>query len=122
LEPVVLYHPEFYRSLAVRLYNFDGGAVIPKSCQVISYEERMSVEGKYRHITGSRTFQSYEEAVKFISAQKSGNYRIVGDNPLQSPVPLDRVSGYRLAYSSDGKVQSSDGAQIAEVKVFEYIK
>lgn len=122
LEPVALYYPEYYRSLAVRLYNFDGRAVTPQSCQVISYEERMSVEGKYKHLTGSQDFPSYEEAVKFISGQKSGNYRIVSDNPLQSPVPLAMVSGYRLAYSSDSKVQSSKGTETPEVKVFEYIK
>jgi dolichyl-diphosphooligosaccharide--protein glycosyltransferase len=122
LEPVVLYHPEYYRSLAVRLYNFDGAAVTPKSCQVISYEERMSVEGKYKHLTSSQIFQSYEEALAFISAQPSGNYRIAGDNAFQCPVPLARVSGYRLAYSSDTKCQSADGTQMPEVKVFEYIK
>jgi asparagine N-glycosylation enzyme membrane subunit Stt3 len=122
LEPLVLYHPEYYRSLAVRLYNFDGAAVTPQVCQVISWEERMSVEGKYKHLTGSQAFQSYEEAAKFISSQKTGNYEIVSDNPLKSPVPLAKVSGYRLAYSSDGKTKSADGTQIPEVKVFEYIK
>jgi hypothetical protein len=122
LEPVVLYHPEYYRSLAVRLYNYDGAAVVPKSCQVISWEERMSVEGPYKHLTGSRVFPGYEEAVKFMAGQKTGNYRIVSDNHLLSPVPLAPVTGYRLAYSSDGKYQSSDGTEMPEVKVFEYIK
>jgi dolichyl-diphosphooligosaccharide--protein glycosyltransferase len=121
-EPLVFYHAEYFRSLAVRLYNFDGAAVTPMSCQVISWEERMSVEGKYKHLTGSQVFQSYEEALSFISTQQSGNYRIVSDNPLKSPVPLARVSGYRLAYSSDSKCQSADGTQMPEVKVFEYIK
>lgn len=121
LERVVLYYPEFYRSLAVRLYNFDGAAVMPQSCQVICYEERMSKEGKYKYLTGSLDFPSYEEAVKFISGQKSGNCRIVSENPLQSPVPLARVSGYRLAYSSDSTVQYS-GTEVPEVKVFEYVK
>jgi dolichyl-diphosphooligosaccharide--protein glycosyltransferase len=122
LAPSVLYHPEYYRSLAVRLYNFNCAAVTPQSCRVISWEERMSVEGKYKHLTGSQAFQSYEEAAKFISSQKSGNYRIVSDNPLKSPVPLAPVAGYRLAYSSDSKAKSSDGAEMPEVKIFEYIK
>ena len=122
LEPVVLYHPEYYRSLAVRLYNFDGAAVTPKSCQVIAWEERLSVEGPYKHLTGSQVFPGYQEAISFISAQKTGNYRIVSDNAFQSPVPLAPVSGYRLAYSSDSKYKSSDGTEMPEVKVFEYIK
>lgn len=122
LEPVVLYHPEYYRSLAVRLYNFDGEAVSPRSCKVIAWEERMSVEGKYKHLVSSRDFQDYDEAVKFISAQKPGNYRIVGEDPFSSPVPLARVSGYRLAFSSEAKIKSAGGVEMPEVKVFEYIK
>lgn len=31
LEPVLLFYPEYYRSLVVRLYNFDGGQVSPKT-------------------------------------------------------------------------------------------
>lgn len=122
LEPVVMYHPEYYRSLAVRLYNFDGAAVTPQSCRVIAWEERMSVEGKYRHLVSSRDFPRYEEAVAFIAGQKSGNFSIVSDNPFISPVPLDAVTGYRLAFSSDSKYKSTDGIEMPEVKVFEYVK
>jgi len=122
LEPVVLYHPDYYRTLAVRLYNFDGAAVTPQSCQVIAWEERESVEGKYKHLVSSRTFQSYEEAVEFMSSQKAGNYLIAGEDPFKSPVPLAAVEGYRLAFSSDGKVQLAGGSEQPEVKVFEYVK
>ena len=120
---IVLFHPEYYRLLSVRLYNFDGQAVAPEVSKVISYEEKVTREGKpYKEVTSIETFSSYEEAAAFISSQESGNYRIVSDNPFISPVPLETLQGYRLVHSSAGKiVLSGVGVAIPEVKIFEYI-
>jgi len=46
LEPVLLFYPEYYRSLVIRLYNFDGKQVSPKSPKVISYQEKVSPDGQ----------------------------------------------------------------------------
>jgi len=84
LQPVILFYPEYYRSLVVRLYNFDGIQAIPKSCMVISYQEKVSRDGiPYKEITSAKSFSSYEEAEAYISSQKSTNYRIVGTDPKE---------------------------------------
>ena len=66
-------------------------------------------------------FDSYQEAEEYISSQESGNYRIVGNNPAISPVPLAALEDYRLVYSSNNSVAIPDAGTIPEVKVFEYI-
>ena len=120
---IPLFYPEYYRSLSSRLYNFDGKAVAPESSLVISYEERVSREGKtYKVITGSQSFPSYEAATIYVSSQQSANYRVVGTNAFISPVPLAALKHYRLVYSSDSYVMQSGVGIVPEVKIFEYIK
>jgi dolichyl-diphosphooligosaccharide--protein glycosyltransferase len=123
LKPVILFYPEYYRSMVVRLYNFDGKRVVPRSTMVISYEERLSREGQpYKEITSAKSFPSYEQAEDYISSQKSGNYRIVGSDPFVSPVPLQALEHYKLVYSSKGSKMMPSGGLISEVKIFEYVE
>jgi dolichyl-diphosphooligosaccharide--protein glycosyltransferase len=122
LTPIHLFHPEYYYSMVVRLYNFDGQAVTPKQPIVISYEEKVVSEGEsIKLITSAEQFSSYEEATAYISSQESGNYRLVGDNPFISPVPLEELKHYKLIYSSDGSVNQPGVGDIPSVKIFEYI-
>ena len=113
LKPVTLYYPTYYRSTVVRLYNFDGQAVIPQdSTIVISYEEKLSQEKvQYKQISNSWSFPSFDDARAYISSQESGNYRIVGTNPFTTPVPLEELKNYKLVHNSD-----------ASVKIFEHVK
>jgi dolichyl-diphosphooligosaccharide--protein glycosyltransferase len=124
LEPVrLLYYPEYYRSLAVRLYNFDGKAVTPEECMVISYEEKMTGEGiHYKQVIGSWSFTTYEEATSYVAGQKSGNYAIGSPNPFNSPVPLEELRHYKLIYSSDSFVMYAGVGRVPAVKIFEYQK
>jgi len=119
LKPVTLYYPTYYRSTAVRLYNFDGQAVEPKDTTlVISYQEKLSQEGvRYREVTSSSLFPSYEQAEAHISSQESGNYRIVNEKAFISPVPLEEMAHYKLVYTSPQKWQGRPA-----VKIFEYSK
>ncbi len=121
LVPVLLFHPAYYRSLCVRLYNFDGKAVSPSTCAVISYKKKVYPDGAYRkEIVSAKTFTKYEDAEAYISQQKTGNYRIASDNPFISPVPLEGLKNYRLAFSSTtGKLQKDVG-MVPTVKIFEY--
>jgi dolichyl-diphosphooligosaccharide--protein glycosyltransferase len=124
LEPVWLFYPEYYRSLVVRLYNFDGSQVSPKSSTVISYEEKKSPDGQlYRQITSERKFDSYELAQTYISnilSQKTGNYLIVGQDPFTSPVPLPVIEHYKLIYASKGIVVETGKGMVPAIKIFEY--
>ncbi len=119
----VLFYPDYYRSLVVRLYNFDGQAITAGVSRVISYEEITLPDGQSaKVITDVQAFPSYEEAVAYISSQESGNYRIVSDSPFSSPISLDALEDYRLIHSSEEETVVS-GVEVAvpEVKIFEYI-
>ena len=122
LERIILFYPTYYRSMVVRLYNFDGKAVVPQETIVISYEERLSREGvRYKQITKSWSFPTYEEAEAHISSQESGNYRIVSPNPFTTPVPLEELNHYKLVHQSHTTVAIA-GKKLPEVKTFEYVK
>jgi dolichyl-diphosphooligosaccharide--protein glycosyltransferase len=123
LKPVILFYPEYYRSLVIRLYNFGGSQVDPKSTTVVSYEERVTGESQpYKEITSMKSFPSYKEAEAYVASQKSGNYKVVSPNPFVSPVPLEALEHYKLIYSSDSSVMEPGIGMISEVKIFEYVK
>ena len=116
----MLYYPEYYESICSRLYNFDGETVIPSNdTWVISYNELKSADGRsFKEITGiannGEPFATYEEAVAFVG--DSSNYRIVGQNPTVSPVPLEKLEHYQLVYQSPHEA----GTAISLIKLFEY--
>jgi oligosaccharyl transferase (archaeosortase A-associated) len=117
----VLYYPEYYRSLVVRLYNFNTRQVVPESTTVISYEKKLGSDGQpYKEITSVKSFSTYRDAEVYVSEQKSGNYRIVGSDPFVSPVPLPALEDYKLIYSSSSSVERPNGGAVPEVKIFEY--
>ncbi|MBA7700371.1 hypothetical protein ES703_109083 [subsurface metagenome] len=119
--PIKFFYPEYYRSLAVRLYNFHGGEVTPESSTVISYEEKVRRDGmRYKEVMSVQSFPSYEEAEAYVLSQESENYRIVSNNPIISPVPLEALEHYKLIHSSDSHVTEPDVGTIPEVKIFEY--
>ncbi len=117
LRPVTIYFPEYYRSVAVRLHNFGGEAVVPDEIMVISWEWRTSTERtRYREITATRSFPTYEEAAEFVEEQESGNHQIGSPNPFVSPVPLEELEHFELRHSE------GDMGGIPEVRAFEYIE
>ncbi len=117
IQAVQLYYPDYYRALAVRLYNFDGKAVKEKNVIAMIYEERKTDEGKpFKFITDAQQFNSYEAAKTFTLSKP--NWAIVGNNPLVSPVPLDVVSDYELVYSSTQKRTIPNVGDVSEVKIF----
>jgi len=114
-----LFYPAFYQSMVIRLYNFDGKAVVPatNSSIVISYEEQPMSDGqKYKAITSGQSFATYEDAQAYIASQTSGNYRIVGTSASASPVPLEALANYERVYPDpEAKITT------ATVKIFEYL-
>lgn len=121
LQPVQLFYPEYYRSLASRLYNFDGKAVNPASITVISYQDKADPQGtSYKLITSAQQFTSYADATAHIASQNSTNYKIIGTNPLVSAVPLEALEHYKLVYSSANSITMPDVGAVPEVKIFEY--
>lgn len=122
LIPKRLYYPEYYRSMATRLYNFDGQRVTPHQVFVIASEDRRGQNNRtFKVVTSAEVFDSYEAAVAFIQAQPSNKgFRIVGIDPFISPVPLEAVQQYKLVYSSTEIGAVSNKISIPEVKVLQF--
>ena len=118
--PIVLYYPTYYQSIVVRLYNFDGKAVTSTQPIVISYEEKEYGGEKYKEITSGQYFSSYEDARAYVEAQTSTNYKIVGANPLDSPVPLEELNSYELVHESDARIGMGN-MTLPAVKIFKYL-
>jgi dolichyl-diphosphooligosaccharide--protein glycosyltransferase len=120
LAPTLLYYPEYYRTMTVRLYCFDGSEYTPAETVAVSWEYKTGADGlAYKEISGLKTFRSYGEASAFLSAQQGSNWRIVGKDPLVSPVPLEALEGYWLVFASTQKARVGNAA-VPEVKIFEY--
>ncbi len=121
--PIYLFYPEYFRSMAVRMYNFDGEAVNSTSVWVIGYEELQTEDGGViKGVTEASQFASFEEASEFISAQETGNYRIVSNDPMSSCIPLEALDYYELVHASEQDLQLTSGNQTPQVKVFQYTK
>ena len=120
LSPTLLYYPEYYKTMSVRLYCFDGKQYTPSETAVISWENKTGTDGKpYKEITGLKTTKNYAAATAFLNSQEGVNWRIVGKDPNVSPVPLEALDQYNPAYSSSQKSKLGT-AEIPEVKIFEY--
>ncbi|MDD5313385.1 MAG: oligosaccharyl transferase, archaeosortase A system-associated [Dehalococcoidia bacterium] len=121
LRPVLLYFPEFYKTMAVRLFCFDGKEYLPQErTVVIEWEMKTTDDGTaYKEITDQRTFDFAEQAEAFIRKQESGNWHIVGKYPNASPVWLEEIGDYKLVYSSSQKTKVGN-VEIPSVKIFEY--
>jgi oligosaccharyl transferase (archaeosortase A-associated) len=121
LVPMTLYYPSYFRSLAVRLYTFEGKAVDSEGALVITYEVKVSQEGaQYNQVINMRSFPTYEAAAHYVSVQKPGNYRIGSGSPQVSPVAVDALQHYQLVYSSPAA--SAAGKTAPPIKIFEYVK
>jgi dolichyl-phosphooligosaccharide-protein glycotransferase len=123
LSPVILFYPEYYRSMAVRLYTFRGEAVSAQSALVISYQQKQNREGVlYKEIISSKTFSTYEEAAGYVAQQKSGSYAIGSTNPASSPVPLEGLRHFKLIHNSAGATVDPITRVAPETRIFEYVK
>lgn len=118
--PVLVFYPEYYRTMLSRLYNFDCKEVKPESTTVMSWEKRPLQEGTYfKVITGLKKFNSFTEAEAFLSDDDSGRRSIIGTDPLVSPVPLEALTDYKTVFQSTHK-ESAGSTPVPAVKIFEY--
>jgi len=118
--PLLVFYPGYYRTMVVRLYNFDGKAVAPSSTMVMAWQERQLPDGqKFKEITELRQFRSYAEAESYIEGQAQGNYSVIGTDPLASPVPLEALAGYKIVYQSKETGGVGSSTRLPAIKIFE---
>jgi dolichyl-diphosphooligosaccharide--protein glycosyltransferase len=123
LQSVMLYYSSYYQSMCSRLYLFGGEEWVPVPQQIfaVSWNERQltSMEGNTftaKVISDEQSFSSYDSAKAFVDAHQ--DYRIVGESPLISPVPLEKLDHYKLIHQSPTAVVTQ--GNISEVEIFEY--
>jgi asparagine N-glycosylation enzyme membrane subunit Stt3 len=118
LRQVVLFHEDYFQTLASRLLLFDGRAVQPVRMGVISWVPRTGVGGQpLKEIVASREFTSYPEARAYLEELGEGNHAIVSRSPMETCVPLETLTNYRLAFESGDGAGRPTGR--GSVRVFE---
>ncbi len=118
--PRLLFYPDYYKSLYVRLYNFGGEAVTDINPVVISWVEEEQEGALYKRVTAAQDFTTYQEALDYLAGLGEGNHAIVGVSLFISPVPLDAAPGFDLVHSSEQGTSVPGVGFIPEVKIFEY--
>ena len=115
LGPLVLFHPDYYRTMAVRLYVYGGQAAVPNdSTYVITYAERRNADGTIgKEILESRRFKTYDGATAWLDRVGHTGRTIVGLDPKQTPVPIEPLTRFRLVHESPDAPPA--------VRIFEYL-
>jgi oligosaccharyl transferase (archaeosortase A-associated) len=121
LRPVVFYLPDFYRSMAVRLYTFDGKPARPQSVWVVSSRPYSSRGGLIDVIQQAREFGTEQEAREFIAQHPEDTLTLGGMDPSKTCVELEAVPDFREVFSSDTRTPEM-GRAIRGVKVFEIVR
>ena len=118
-EQKLFIYPSYYQSMSTRLYSFNGTAQEGINPQVVQYAVRTTTQGSYKEVISQQQFATYGEAAAFIAGQTSGDYTLVGTDPLISPVPLAALQHYKPVYDSESKVAISSANQTPEIQIFE---
>jgi asparagine N-glycosylation enzyme membrane subunit Stt3 len=112
-QQTMLNYPEYYKSLVVRLYNFDGKPVKSPGTPVFIADAK-------RNITGIKDFPTYQEALEYVKSNKG---IIAGSDPFLSPLEMnDNITAmYKLVWQSNSTIQFGNW-NYPEVKVFEVVR
>lgn len=105
--PVYLFHPEYFRTLAVHLAAFGGRQVMPAESWVATIVPGRTMQ----RVEDLRSFRSYAEAAAYAAGAPAR--RVVSIDPFSSCVPLDAIP-WRRVYASAGaapQVQIFEAAQ-----------
>ncbi|MEQ1759694.1 MAG: oligosaccharyl transferase, archaeosortase A system-associated [Vicinamibacterales bacterium] len=113
--PVLYCFPEYFQTMAIRLYAFGGRAVTPTRVWAIDVDA--SAPGLRPLVRRERSFRSYEEALQFTEADPSGRWRVASKDTKATPIPLEALTGLTRVYQSFGR-EGRDGP--AQVQIFEY--
>lgn len=95
--PLFVYYPDYYRTMAMRLFAHRGDAWTPRqSTWAIAATPQ-------REITAVRRFNTFEEAEAFVRSDPA-RWRLVGLDPVRSCVPLPRLTFLTRVREAGGQV------------------
>jgi dolichyl-diphosphooligosaccharide--protein glycosyltransferase len=92
---VYLFYPEYYRSMAIRLFAFGGRAVPKPRFWVVTW---MAGDDGRKTITALVSYDRYRDAMNAVLLAPAPNRRLVGIDPLQTCVPLEPLPRYERVY------------------------
>jgi len=111
LSSLTLFHPEYYRTLAVRLYVYGGARAIPQDS---TYVERSSPDGGRRRSFSSRdASRRTRPPSPTWTAPVTAAGRSSAWTPKQTPVPIEPLTRFRLLHEATGTPPA--------VRIFEYV-
>lgn len=114
LVPAWVFHPDYYRSMAVRMSLYGASSSTPhNSTWVITYADQVTPAGqRFREIVESRLFRTYREAEAARAALGSGPHLLVGRRPLQTAVPLEPLEVIRPIHDEHDVAHSLPAVRI----------
>jgi dolichyl-diphosphooligosaccharide--protein glycosyltransferase len=124
MEPLVVYYPLYYRTMATRLYALGGRGLQPRGTTYLAVlGDEDTPAGSRRILERLTRFDTYEEALSH--AALDARARIVGLDPLESCVPLEPLRTLTLVHSSPtpdphAPLSARSERRPSQVQVFEY--
>jgi oligosaccharyl transferase (archaeosortase A-associated) len=124
LVPVSVFRDDFYKTMAARLYFFDGSETPVKDAIAISYQIMQQNGIQIPVITGTPEISAnYTALLDYVNESKSKGYlsEIVNKKDymaMSTSVPLEALQHYRLVHESETS-KTYDGQK--EVKTFEHV-
>jgi dolichyl-diphosphooligosaccharide--protein glycosyltransferase len=116
LQPIVLFLPDYYRTLIVRLYVFGGERAVPRdSTYVFTLAEGPPADGAIgKQILEAQRFTTYEDALAYLDRVGHAGRVIGGLHPELTPVPLEPLTRLRLIHDSPAAPPTA--------RIFEYLR
>ncbi len=113
--PITVYLPDYYRTMAVRMYNFDGRAITasPQVSAFITTPVRDPSGAMLDALESEETFPSEEKALEFRLLHPDKSVVVGSINPMVSCVNVEGLPWVKPVFAS------SDPAGPHTVKIFE---
>ncbi len=120
--PVILFYPDYYRTMAVRLYVFGGQAATPKdSTWVVTYTDHQRPDGtREREVVETARFATYEAAAAHLAKPGSPRRVLVSPNPRVPCVPVEALTTFRLLHDSPDA--AARVTKLPSVRIFESLR
>ncbi len=121
-KPIILFYPEYYRSMLNRLYLFGAQGYDPQgSTWAVRTSTFMTIDGhRFKRIDAAQRFMAYEPALEFIDKRRKEGWRIVGMSPTESCVPLEPLRQFQRVYQSPTKAVLPNVRRMSAVEIFEF--
>lgn len=121
-QPVTVYYPQFFRSMAVRLFLFDGQAMAPRD-GVWAVAIAPAEAGGYRRVMESRRFETIAEAEAWVTAESmrhpEWNARTVSVSLASSCVEVPELRHFRRVFPEGPALPPDAPGRPDGVKIFE---